>query len=119
MSIFATIITDSTDHSNARIRAIVRTNAHAESILSAAVAVIVSATGELPEVVEDDIRGQAQGSQASASAAVRLVSSALQAVESAYTSTHPMAGAGEGLGSAAPVLDCRKGQTIAESILIA
>jgi hypothetical protein len=119
MSIFATTITARTDHSIARIRSIVRTDAAAERILAAAVVAVVAVTGEDHGAVAADIRVQAQASQATARPAVKLVSSALQAVESAYTLTHSLGGAGEGLESAAPVLDCRTGQAIAESILIA
>lgn len=114
----ASTIVSRIDHSLPRIRSIVRTDAAAERILAAAVVAVVAVTGEDPGAVAADIRFQAQGSQVSARMAVRLVASALQAVEVVYVETCRMGGAGEGLESAAPVLDCRTGQAIAESILV-
>lgn len=115
---FASTIVARIDHSLARIRSIVRTDAHAERILAAAVVAVVAVTGEDPAAVEGDIRFQAQASQVTARMAVRLVASSLQAVEVVHVETCRMGGAGEGLESAWPVLDCRNGQAVAEKLLV-
>ena len=118
-SIFSSTISSGIDHSAARLRSIIRTDAQAERVLSAAVAAIAAHTGELPADIEADIRWQANGSQMTARPAVKLVSSALSAIESALTTRHSMGGIGEGFEAASPVSDCRAGGMAAERILLA
>lgn len=116
--IFASTIASNYNHGTDRIRAIVTSDAQAERILSAAVLTVAMQTGESAEVIEGAIRQTAANCYVRTRPAVKLAWAALAEVESAFTVTRRISGAGEGFESAAPIHDCRRGGEMAEALLM-